>query len=155
MDNTLIQIFAVSALLGAALLQAILAIAGFRSRAERGLREQSLRALQEELMAVNSENTALGRRLGLLEHHMAQVSTQPVKQQHAGPTGQAYEVAVNLVRKGTDVEDLVATCGLSHGEADLIKRLYGAPAAREAKAPSAQPKRQPVHTAAAADEATY
>ncbi len=155
MDNTLIQIFAVSALLGAALLQAILAIAGYRSRAERRLRERSLRALQEELMMVSGENTALARRLGLLEHHMAQVSTQPVKQQHAGPIGQAYEVAVNLVRKGTDVEDLVATCGLSHGEADLIKRLYGAPAARENKAASVQPKRQPLHTAAAAYETSY
>lgn len=157
MDNTLIQIFAVSALLGAALLQAILAIAGFRSRAERSLREQSLRALQEELLVVSSENTALGRRLGLLEQRMAQVSTQPEKQTHSGPIGQAYEVAVNLVRKGTDVNELIATCGLSHGEADLIMRLYGAPAAHDVKTATAKAKRQtaPVHTAAAAYEAAY
>lgn len=157
MDTTLIQIFAVSALLGAALLQTILAIAGFRSRAERRQREQSLRALQEELLMMSSENTALGRRLSLLEHHMAQVSTQPEKYAHSGPIGQAYEVAVNLVRKGTDVDELIATCGLSHGEADLIMRLYGAPAAHDVKTATAKAKRQaaPVHTAAAAYEAAY
>ncbi len=157
MDNTLIQIFAVSALLGAALLQAILAIAGFRSRAERSLREQNLRVLQEALLMVSGENTALGRRLSLLEHHMAQVSTQQEKNTHAGPIGQAYEVAVNLVRKGTDVDELIATCGLSHGEADLIMRLYGAPAAHDVKTATAKVKRQalPKHSAAAAYEAAF
>ncbi len=157
MDNTLIQIFAVSALLAAALLQAILAIAGFRSRAEGRLREQSLRVLQEQLLMVSGENAALGRRLSMLEHHMAQVSSQPEKQSHSGPVGQAYEVAVNLVRKGTDVDELIATCGLSHGEADLIMRLYGAPAAGAVKTVTAKVKRPaaPVHTAAAAYEAAY
>ena len=158
MENNLIQIFAVSALLGAALLQAILAIAGYRSRSERRQREQSLHALQEELMTINAENTALGRRLRLLEQHLSQVSVQ--QEQHpvrTGPVGQAYEVAVNLVRKGTNVDELIATCGLSHGEADLIMRLYGAPAAGDANTAPVKPKRQalPTHSAAAAYEAAY
>jgi hypothetical protein len=157
MDNTLIQIFAVSALLGAALLQAILAIAGFRTRAERRQREQNLRALQEELLALSGENSALSRRLSLLEHHMTQVSAQPEKQHQSEPIGQAYKVAVNLVRKGAEVNELIDTCGLSHGEADLIMRLYGAPATREASHAGAKVKRraQATHTAAAAYEAAY
>jgi hypothetical protein len=157
MENSLIEIFAVAALLGAALLQAILAIAGYRSRAEHRQREQNLRALQKELLLVNGENIALGRRLSLLERHLAQAPTPPEKQLPSGPIGQAYEVAVNLVRKGTDVAELIATCGLSHGEADLIMRLYGVPAAGVAKSASAKSEsvRQkrpasPVHTAAAA-----
>lgn len=157
MDNALIQIFAVSALLGAALLQAILAIAGFRSRAERRQYEQRLHVVQEELLAVNAENNALARRLGLLEHHMTQVSTQPQKQPQSGPIGQAYEVAVNLVRKGTDVDELIATCGLSHGEADLIMRLYGTPAAGGDKTVPVRTQRQvaPTHTAVAAYATNY
>ena len=153
MENNLIELFAVSALLGAALLQAILAIAGYRSRAEHRQREQSLRTLQKELLQVNGENTALGRRLSLLERHLAQAPAPPrEKPLTSAPMGQAYEVAVNLVRKGTDVAELIATCGLSHGEADLIMRLYGAPAAREITTEFAKPHRSssPVHSAAAA-----
>lgn len=156
MDNTLIQIFAVSALLGAALLQAILAIAGFRSRAERSQREQSLRALQDALMTIRGENMALGRRLSVVEHHMTQVFTLPEKHNQAAPVGQAYEVAVNLVRKGSEVEELIATCGLSLGEAELIKRLYGTPAASDVKTASQLKRRAaPAHTAAAAYETSY
>ncbi len=158
MENNLIQIFAVSAMLGAALLQAILAIAGYRSRSERRQREHNLRALQEELMVISGENTALGRRISLLEQHQSQVSRQqdqhPV---HMGPVGQAYEVAVNLVRKGTDVDELISTCGLSHGEADLIMRLYGTSAERDTNTAPGKPKRQalPLHSAAAAYAAAY
>jgi hypothetical protein len=157
MDNTLILIFAVSALLGAALLQVILAIAGYRSRSERRQRDRGLRALQEELLAMNGANATLARRISLLEQHLSQVTAYQEENTHTGPIGQAYEVAVNLVRKGTDVDELVSTCGLSRGEAELIMRLYGAPAARDGKTSPARVKRQelPVHTAAAAYEAVY
>ena len=165
MENNLIQIFAVSALLGAGLLQAILAIAGYRSRSERRQREHNLRALQEELMVISSENTALGRRISLLELQQSQViRLQDQEQQHqyqqpaqSGPVGQAYEVAVNLVRKGTDVDELISTCGLSHGEADLIMRLYGSPTERDKNIAPGKPKRQvsPSHSATAAYEAAY
>ncbi len=169
MENNLIQIFAVSALLGAGLLQAILAIAGYRSRSERRQREHNLRALQEELMLISSENTALGRRISLLEMQQSQVIRQQEQehqhqQQHqyqqpiqSGPVGQAYEVAVNLVRKGTEVDELISTCGLSHGEADLIMKLYGTPTERDRNMAPDKPRRQvsPSHSATAAYEAAY
>lgn len=155
MENELIQIFAVSALLAAALLQVILAIAGYRSRAERRQREQDLRGLQKALMAANGENTALGKRLGMLERHMANLPAPPPEARMQGaPIGQAYEVAVNLVRRGTSVEELISTCGLTHGEADLIMRLYGPPATGSAAA-SPKGRTSLSHSAAAAYEASY
>jgi hypothetical protein len=108
-------------------------------------------------MAANGENSALGRRLGLLERHMANLSMPQETQVQTSPIGQAYEVAVNLVRKGTSVEELISTCGLTHGEADLIMRLYGSGAVRDVKNAPASPKgKTPLsHSAAAAYQTSY
>ena len=41
------------------------------------------------------------------------------------PTNQPYHSAIQRVRAGADVDDLVQQCGLSREEAVLLKRLHG------------------------------
>ncbi len=38
----------------------------------------------------------------------------------------SYQVAIRLARSGASCEELVRDCGLSHTEAELVKRLHGA-----------------------------
>jgi hypothetical protein len=119
----------VAALLAAALLQLVLAIAGYRTRGERRQNHRAVHGLQEGLMLMSTETAALGRRLSILEQQLSQASSRREEvPAPSGPIGQAYEVAVNLVRKGCSVQELVSTCGLSQGEAELIARMYRAPA---------------------------
>ena len=159
MDNLLMLIFAVAALLGSALMQVILAVAGYRSRSERRARDSMLRTLQEEVLVLSSDIAASSRRLGQLERQLAGAGAYNEKPQISGPVGQAYEVAVNLVRKGADVDDLVETCGLSHGEAELIAGLYRTPAkganASGTSQSSAREREVTARTGASAYEAAY
>jgi len=39
-----------------------------------------------------------------------------------------YPIAIRLARGGAGVDELVATCGLSPNEAELVCRMHGAPA---------------------------
>ena len=159
MDNLLILIFAVAALLGSAVLQVILAVAGYRSRSERREHDSMMRTLQEEVLVLSNDVAAGNRRLMQLERQLAGANTQHEKPAPAAPIGQAYEVAVNLVRKGADTDELMETCGLSRGEAELISGLYRAPAGSAGgnAAPPVPARRQDVaaRTAVSAYESAY
>jgi Protein of unknown function (DUF2802) len=43
-----------------------------------------------------------------------------------GGTGQGYQIAIRLARGGASRDELMASCGLSLGEAELVRRLHGA-----------------------------
>jgi len=42
----------------------------------------------------------------------------------AAPPG--YQIAIRLARSGASCEELVTSCGISPGEADLVRRIHGA-----------------------------
>ncbi len=50
------------------------------------------------------------------------ISNSVVKFSHHNDS--SYEHAIHLVQKGVDVNELVSTCGLSQGEADLVNLLH-------------------------------
>ncbi|MGY6277697.1 DUF2802 domain-containing protein [Methylomonas sp. MgM2] len=41
------------------------------------------------------------------------------------PQPRGYELAIEKIRRGADVDDLVKSCGLTHDEAVLLIRLHG------------------------------
>lgn len=120
---------AVLALLGGAVLQIVLALAGYR--AAQTVRVQAPAApngqisrLESEIRVLSGDALEAKRRLAVLEQCLAELAERlDSRERDAVP--QAYEVAVNLVRQGVAIDDLVATCGLSRGEAELVARLYG------------------------------
>ena len=68
---------------------------------------------------VNATATAI-RRLDQRIELQAQPAAQP-----KGTAAGGYQIAIRLARSGASREDLMTNCGLSLGEADLVRRLHG------------------------------
>lgn len=87
------------------------------------------------LLIVNALNK-IDHRLGVLEARSQTTETprrsvelpavQMTSLRSAGHHSSAsnYELAQQLAREGSDLEQLVVRCGLSHNEAELVLRLY-------------------------------
>jgi hypothetical protein len=82
--------------------------------------EQLTRVL-ERLATVETSLAQLEPRLGSLGE---QIETY-CKAASAGATAHNYPIAIRLARAGAQPEELVANCGLTAQEAELVTRLHG------------------------------
>ena len=79
--------------------------------------EQDLRLSGLTLKATDARVEALERNAKSLKRAQYQLETR---------SGSAnYGQAINLVRRGWHMEDLISTCGLTRGEAELVYVLHG------------------------------
>jgi hypothetical protein len=88
-----------------------------------------------ELLLINALNK-VDHRLGVLEACSQQQAEAPRRSVEIRPTQMAmpasgqhvvahnYELAQQLAREGSDLEQLMTRCGLSRNEAELVQRLY-------------------------------
>lgn len=121
-------LIAIAALLAGAALQIVLALAGFRARRQERTQSGVIRDLQKELMNLQ-QDLALLKRQGAAPRTVyeapapvaANVAAAPVVRRE--PVSPAYEMASKLARRGAPREEIMETCGLSRGEADLIGML--------------------------------
>lgn len=92
-----------------------------------------VRSLHETIAVMN------GRLEILAERSNADARLAP-----AGAVGaqRGYDLAARLAKNGSDIEDLISSCGLTRHEAELLTRLHGGKA-REAGAPASWQKRAP------------
>ncbi|HEV2286319.1 MAG TPA: DUF2802 domain-containing protein [Steroidobacteraceae bacterium] len=83
-------------------------------------------SLLEQLTALDARMSATAtavRRLDERIERQRAPGTAPL----AGATPPGYQIAIRLARSGASCEELVTSCGLSPGEADLVRRVHGAP----------------------------
>lgn len=121
-------LIAIAALLAGAALQIVLALAGFRARRAERTQSGVIRDLQKELMNLQQDLAVL-KRQGATPRTVyeapapvaAQTASAPVVRRE--PVSPAYEMASKLARRGAPREEIMETCGLSRGEADLIGML--------------------------------
>ena len=104
------------------------------------------RAAQQESERATAHMNLVLERLGALERAIAaaqarigEVADQVDGRLLAGASaggGPSYQVAIRLARSGASCDELVASCGLSRLEAELVRRLHGPrePSARAAAA---------------------
>ena len=71
---------------------------------------------------VNATATAI-RRLDERMERARQPGTTPLP---GAPATPGYQIAIRLARSGATRDELMTNCGLSFGEADLVRRLHGA-----------------------------
>jgi Flp pilus assembly protein TadB len=105
---------------------AALAFAGWR-RATRQQSEDLLRssqALVQHLSALDARVDATASAIRRLDERLER-QAQPGAQIQGTPAP-GYQFAIRLARGGASREELIASCGLSSGEADLVRRLHGA-----------------------------
>jgi Protein of unknown function (DUF2802) len=88
-----------------------------------------LRSLHETVSVMSARIESLGERVES-EPRIAPVSV--------ASASRGYDLATRLAKNGADVEQLVATCGITRHEAELLARLHGAQR-REAAAVREQP----------------
>jgi len=122
---TLILSFLVVGLLGCILLQVVTV---FQLRGEQTeIREQHacacerINQLEQELAALCNASVGAGEHVLRLEHQMQRnIERQNGLEMRAVAGDRPYNQASQLVNKGANIEELVDTCGLTHGEAELL-----------------------------------
>lgn len=131
---------------------AVLAWAAVRWRKQMACDSQRLfEQLDIALLEVRVMHEQLQRMEGRLEALAGQVESgarQPP--QPTAAVSRGYDLAVRLAKRGSPVDELVATCGIARHEADLLVRLHSVRVVEGTGAERARPA--PVAAAAAAPE---
>jgi hypothetical protein len=99
-------------------------------RTKVSTQETALLSLRGALSALCADERLADQRQSRLERQLRQVGEQQelllLRDPEAGP----YRQAMRLARKGASSEDLIATCGLTRGEADLLLAVHAKPESR-------------------------
>ncbi len=92
-------------------------------RAAAGVAE--LQALRTDLGAMCASIAGFGERLVRIEQQLRNVGDRQ-DQLELRPSGErSYVHAIRMVQKGAGVDELVASCGINRGEAELLLRVHG------------------------------
>lgn len=84
-------------------------------------REILVRSLQSDLRAMCMGAVGIGKRMLKIEQQLRQQDMRQDQIEIRDTGTREYDHAVRLARKNADIDDLISTCGLSRGEAELIK----------------------------------
>jgi hypothetical protein len=79
-----------------------------------------IQAIQADVSAICTGAVGLGEHMAHLEQRATQLDRRQEKIELQGGSVQNYHVAKNLLRKGARVEEVMADCGMSRGEAELV-----------------------------------
>jgi type II secretory pathway component PulM len=96
----------------------------------RATRRQSQHILSHS-QSLLQQLTALDARVNATAGAIRRLDERIERQQHSsgltqGPPDRGYRIAIRLARSGASREELMSSCGLSAGEADLVRRIHGA-----------------------------
>jgi hypothetical protein len=122
---SILILFLLTAIAVAGLL--VQAIGASRGRGrETALREQlenaqqRLRQLEQELGALCSASAGAGDHVVRLEQQVRRIIERQNLLEMRAASDRPYQQASQLVHKGADIDELVDTCGLTRGEAELL-----------------------------------
>lgn len=83
--------------------------------------------LQKDMRALTAAAVGMGERVMEIERrqrHLAEQQEKPDRPDLFDAANQPYEQAIHLARHGANADELVATCGLSTSEAELITIMH-------------------------------
>ena len=118
------NILYLSAVACSGLLTLVMCVLLWRANAREVVGKQEFSRLQQELAALKSEMSAVWPRLTQSEDRLTHLSERLDHLDLRDPITQTYEPAIKLAHKGADAEELMSTCGLARGEAELISMLH-------------------------------
>ncbi len=93
-------------------------------RQGRAARDPRLESLQRDLRALTAAAVGMGERVLEVERRQRRLAEKQENLDLFESANQPYEQAIHLARQGVDAEELVATCGLSRSEAELITIMH-------------------------------
>ena len=102
--------------------------------------------LQAQLERTYTEVRTLHETIAVMNARLEAMSERDEVASRRAPTGaqRGYDVAARMARKGADVGELIASCGITRHEAELLVRLH---AAKDREAVAARTARQPDNVA--------
>lgn len=127
---------AASVALAAALGAAMLALRS-STRRERQTLAAALAEARHHAAAAEMAIAALRSELATLRHQLEQLEHRQERQATAGSHA-GFRQAIALCRHGASARELIDSCGLSEGEAQLVHSLYG-------RAPAGPPQEADLH----------
>ncbi len=95
-------------------------------RLKRRLSEQEalLRSLERDMQAVCAGARGMGDVVARIEQRLYKLTERQDSLDLRDPNSQRYHHAIALVRRGAGVQELVNSCGIAAGEAELIHLLH-------------------------------
>lgn len=104
------------------------------------LQQQNLQieTMRNDVRALFSGAVGGDSRLHKLESRVRRITERQEQIENNKQTERPYEQAIRMVHQGSKVEDIMAVCNLSKGEADLIIMMHRADKADKADAESAE-----------------
>lgn len=103
-----------------------------RSQLERAFHE--MRSLHETVTIMNARVEAMSER--------AETDSRRPQMPVATAQARGYDLALRMAKNGSAVEDLVANCGITRHEAELLTRLHAAKSQPEVAAWQARQQQQ-------------
>jgi Protein of unknown function (DUF2802) len=91
--------------------------------------ERQMRHLCSELQRTFAEVRSLHETIAVMSARMESLSERAESDSRLAPAGvvgaqRGYDLAARLVKNGAGVEELVASCGITRHEAELLSRLH-------------------------------
>lgn len=80
--------------------------------------------LERELRGLSNGALGVGRKLLKVEERLRESEKQIQDLSLSDPVKLSYSEAARLLEMGADIDDLVANCGLSRPEAELVSALH-------------------------------
>ena len=84
-----------------------------------------LASIERDLRIIGISLTDAGQRVGQVEGSVRTLQRAQHSLESRATGTSNYAQAVSLVRRGWRLEDLMSTCGLTQGEAELVYQLHG------------------------------
>ena len=81
---------------------------------------QRVQQLEQELGALCSASSGVGDHVVMLEQQVQRIIERQNTLELRSSGDRPYSQASQLVHNGADIEELVGTCGLTRGEAELL-----------------------------------
>jgi Protein of unknown function (DUF2802) len=82
--------------------------------------QHRIQSLEQELGALCSASMGAGEHVVKLEQQVQRITERQDQLELRASGDRTYDQASQLVNKGADTEDLMESCGLTRGEAELL-----------------------------------
>lgn len=99
-----------------------------RLRSMQQADREQVRLLEQKLDLVNRGAMGVGKRLIAVEKSLQQTRDKQARLEQETPLEMSYNRAIQLFSEGASLEQVMASCQLSHAECVLIERIHASEA---------------------------
>ncbi len=89
------------------------------------MQQKQLKDLSHELQAMTSAAYGVGKRINQLSAQLRELDDRQEEFDLKEQGAQSMQQAIALVHKGASIEELMETCEMSRGEAELLIMVHG------------------------------